>query len=218
MNLDAKFVKFEHPIYIYFKVPDEVKLEIQHSIDTLEKNESTSADTSLAGHLEQQWYMPATPELSKLMETLPEYYINGGNLDRAEFAKDVYLKNNLPWKLMSYWVNYSKKGDFQPLHNHTGAFSFVIWVKIPYNIKEEHESYNSNQNCGGGFGFSYLDPRGRITTDEVFATEWEGCFFPSWLYHKVHPFKTTDDYRISISGNVFLDGTNETSGYKTIQF
>lgn len=218
MNIETQFVTYESPLYIRFKVPDEVKQEIQHSINTLEKNESTNYDRTLAGHLEQQWSVPPTPKLSRLMEHLPEVFIEYGKLDRKKFAEDVYLTNNLPFKLKTYWINYSKKGDFQPLHNHTGSFSFVIWVKIPYNIKEEHDCYNSNQNCGGSFGFSYLDPKGRITTDEVFATEWEGCFFPSWLYHKVHPFKTTDDYRISLSGNIFLDGTNETSGYKTLQF
>ena len=35
---------------------------------------------------------------------------------------------------------------------------------------------------------------------------WEGTIvmFPSWLNHSVYPFYTSDDYRISISGNIVV--------------
>ena len=37
------------------------------------------------------------------------------------------------------WVNYQKKYEFNPLHDHSGMFSFVIWMKIPYEHDNEKE-------------------------------------------------------------------------------
>ena len=34
--------------------------------------------------------------------------------------------------LKSVWVNFQKKYEFNPLHDHTGIISFVIWIDVPY--------------------------------------------------------------------------------------
>ena len=39
--------------------------------------------------------------------------------------------------LTSFWANYQYKHEFNPAHDHGGAFSFVIWLKIPYSWKEQ---------------------------------------------------------------------------------
>ena len=201
--MNVNLVRTREPLWLSFKVPDDIKTEIEDTIENFKKERDASS--TLAGHLEQQWYIDGTPKLTELMETLPSVYMEHSEVRGSSFAEDVYLENNIPFRFKSYWINYSKKGDFQPIHNHSGAFSFVIWVKIPYNIEEELSLYNSNDNRAGTFRFSYLDPRGRLISEKVDAVEWEGVFFPSWLMHTVYPFKTTDDYRISLSGNVFLD-------------
>ena len=40
--------------------------------------------------------------------------------------------------LSSWWVNYQKKHDFNPIHSHHGIYSFVIWMKVPTNYREQH--------------------------------------------------------------------------------
>ena len=195
----------KEPLFIRFKVPDEVKSEIENTIENLDK--TRSMNHRLAGHLAEQYECDPTEKLSELMRALSQTFVDKADWESWKFADDVYLENDLPFALKSYWINYSKKGDYQPTHNHTGAFSFVIWTKIPYDLQEELDVYKSNGNVGAQFAFQHLDAKGRIRQRAVDAIEWTGCLFPSWLMHVVYPFQTTDEYRISLSGNVFLDGT-----------
>ena len=39
--------------------------------------------------------------------------------------------------LESFWANYQYKHEFNPVHDHGGAFSFVIWMKIPYDCEDQ---------------------------------------------------------------------------------
>ena len=41
------------------------------------------------------------------------------------------LKNEHPYYLREMWVNYQKQHEFNPLHYHSGIYSFVVWMKIP---------------------------------------------------------------------------------------
>ncbi|BCU96073.1 MAG: hypothetical protein CM15mV11_1480 [Caudoviricetes sp.] len=34
--------------------------------------------------------------------------------------------------------------------------------------------------------------------------EWKMVLFPSRMYHGVNPFYTSDEYRVSISGNLYI--------------
>ena len=44
-----------------------------------------------------------------------------------------------PYHLDEWWVNYQKQGEFNPLHSHTGIYSFVIWMKIPFDYREQNK-------------------------------------------------------------------------------
>lgn len=109
--------------------------------------------------------------------------------------------------LDSFWVNYQKKTEFNPLHDHSGMFSFVIWMKIPYDYENEKELpwvNGSKLNVAVG-NFCFVDS----TMHSHFIKmnkDVEGycCLFPSHLHHMVYPFYTSDENRISISGNIFL--------------
>ena len=101
----------------------------------------------------------------------------------------------------------NKEHEFNPTHSHSGAFSFVIWVKIPFDYKEEQKVYPSVNECEtAAFYFSYISPLGGqdvhyINLDSDW--EWSMIFFPARMYHGVNPFYTSDEQRISISGNVY---------------
>ena len=112
--------------------------------------------------------------------------------------------------LESFWANYQYKHEFNPLHNHGGAFSFVIWMKIPYDCKDQNKAKFLNgtdegQKVPGTFYFEFLNMFGDIT-QSVFpmSPDMEGSmlFFPSELRHAVNPFYECDEKRISISGNL----------------
>ena len=56
------------------------------------------------------------------------------------------------------------------------------------------------------FKFVYTTALGTIVNCQMFVEKgWEGriVMFPAKLLHIVYPFQTSDDYRISIAGNLY---------------
>ena len=112
--------------------------------------------------------------------------------------------------LETFWANYQYKHEFNPIHDHTGAFSFVIWMKIPYDYKEQRkekflDGINESYKQGGNFYFEYINMFGEVTTTTYeMSPDMEGTMllFPSRLRHGVNPFYSCDEKRVSISGNV----------------
>ena len=119
-------------------------------------------------------------------------------------------KSNVDLRLESAWVNFQKKGEFNPMHNHTGMYSFVLWYKIPYFSSIEEKASpgrKSNNNLAGKFEFIYSNILGSVTGAMIDVDrQWEGqiLLFPSMLNHTVYPFYSSDEYRISIAGNLFI--------------
>ena len=113
------------------------------------------------------------------------------------------------------WVNYQFKNEFNPYHDHSGVYSFAIWMKIPYSSKEQHKlpqflDIKEGDRKPGNFDFEYIDPLGQVTyfTYQL-SPELEGVmlFFPAKLRHCVYPFYKSDEPRISIAGNLsYLPG------------
>ena len=120
-------------------------------------------------------------------------------------------------RLRQCWVNYMKKHEFNPLHNHSGLYSFVIFVKIPFDLREEFKSArtkNANQKYPGCFSFYAINGLGEIVPHIIEADNgWEQTImlFPSITHHQVYPFYTSDDYRITISGNLYLNPVTKPS-------
>jgi hypothetical protein len=132
------------------------------------------------------------------------------SMEISNIYRRIGLNAMLKPYLSGLWVNFQKKGEFQPIHNHTGAFSFVIWMDIPYHSKDEGNmpiaktSYENHR--GGNFSFVRASGITREVSEYVIelSPEMNGCccFFPSDLSHQVYPFYTSDKDRISISGNI----------------
>ena len=116
--------------------------------------------------------------------------------------------------LKNMWVNYMKQYEFNPIHQHNGCFSFIIFVKVPFKIEEMHKiapGVHINLNNAGGVTFFH---QGSERPDEFFTEElyfpderWEGkvLIFPASLFHSVYPFYGTEETRITVSGNIYLD-------------
>ena len=113
-------------------------------------------------------------------------------------------------ELDSLWINFQKKYEYNPPHNHTGVYSFVMWIKIPYELEKEHNyenSFLSKDKMNSDFCFQYIDVLGgirRFSMEVDKSKEGKMVFFPSPLTHSVHPFYTSDEERISVSGNLSI--------------
>ena len=115
------------------------------------------------------------------------------------------------YQLTDIWVNYQYKHEFNPLHDHSGVYSFVIWMKIPTSFDDQKKNPLTNRindDSISNFKFQYLNILGQsMNFNYKMSPEWEGTmvFFPSQLMHIVYPFYNCDDERISISGNIMVD-------------
>ena len=140
----------------------------------------------------------------------------------SEYNKEFYNLGNAlpinarhPYFLQKLWVNYQKENEFNPLHDHTGIYSFVIWMKIPTNWKDQFKLPFLKGIKGGDkrpSSFEFAIPcrdGGLVTPHYKMSADWEGhmLFFPARMFHQVYPFYDCDEERISISGNIGLDTT-----------
>ena len=111
--------------------------------------------------------------------------------------KNEKYKDGAPeYVLTEMWVNFQKKHEFNPLHHHSTALSFVIYLTMPEEITQEQKEYKGSSGIPGGLGFVYGKDNRSITPKER-----DLYIFPAWLKHWVRPF-TADVTRVSVSGNV----------------
>jgi hypothetical protein len=194
---------FKNLAYVKSKVSsttlEELKQEAKFILEN--SNQFKKYNKELAGNLEKEY------STHKSQEILKPDLISLAN----EFHKHSAENEHYPqWDIKDLWINFQKKYEHNPLHNHTGVLSFVLWVQIPYHLKDElsHPNcINSNTPSNSLFEFVCTDFMGRIVQNRIEVDKsYEGTMimFPSSLNHMVHPFYTSDEYRISISGNLVV--------------
>ena len=202
------------PGYLLAEVPSPVVAELQKSMYELQKSSENDARDSLRGHLEEEWHLPLTKEIKSFTRCLSYEYVNQFGFQPAMgMAEKMHDINNSDFELKRLWVNYQKRYDFNPLHIHSGIFSFIIWVHIPYDLEEERKRYpKTSGNETASFMFQYNTALGGLDTAYINVDktwEWKIVFFPARLNHGVNPFYTTDNTRISISGNLYVIDNKE---------
>ena len=169
------------------------------------KQEAINKNDTLIGHIREEYEISQWPVEfeSFIIQAVGHPY-----LDRYRESIDV-ISDARPYYLNNMWVNFQKKYEFNPLHDHGGLLSFIIFVKIPFDLKEEDKIFppNSsafhtsrlafvNNEASGGFTSTLID------VDKTF--EGKMLLFPAKQAHMVYPFYTSDDYRITVSGNIKL--------------
>ncbi len=207
---------FKSPGYLKCSLPENVKKEVERTIKMLNNNEVESKDyrENLAGHLQKETSFPITEKLKYLVESLCDEYVSlfleedSGQYHgdcRKQLVEDGYEFKHI---LRSLWINYGKKHDFNPIHHHHGKFSFVLWVKIPYRLEDEDKVYPyANGTDAGRFAFIYPQSNSiyPIANIHVPSVEWDLILFPATLSHSVYPYFTSDEERVSISGNIYFE-------------
>ena len=191
--------------YISDDVPENLLARLKKIVN--EKNlEKHNMD--LAGNIRKEFKIP------KALGYFEGYIIDLCKKYDEEFnyVKTIKVtKQAHPFFLESMWVNFQKKHEFNPPHDHSGIYSFVIWMQIPTSYEEQKKlPICAESNAHGSisnFGFHYTNSVGRVS--QFFYNmekEAEGymIMFPSEMKHEVFPFYENDGERISISGNIGL--------------
>lgn len=192
--------------FIQFRLPDDVLQTINAEVEEIKSSEFKNAvpyNKNLAGTLEHEYALfKCRDKINNFFSDQERFNINGRKL-KLEGAIGKSL-----------WVNFQQKYEHNPIHNHDGEFSFVTWLKIPYDLEDERKCKHARSGTSSPVSaFSFVYSRSvqvsrspvcyyRIEVDR----SWEGMclLFPSTLQHMVTPFYTSDDYRISVSGNFSL--------------
>tara|TARA_R100000353_G_C6459605_1_gene183521 strand:- start:24 stop:659 length:636 start_codon:yes stop_codon:yes gene_type:complete len=173
------------------------------------KNKKENTSKTLAGNITSSYSLLDRGDWFFTNVCYPLICEYGGRF--GNLGSSAPIRTGHPYCLNRWWVNYQKQNEFNPIHNHGGVYSFVIWMKIPYDSKKQNQkniARNSNSPLISDFQFLYSDMLGRKSTHEYhLSSEYEGMmlFFPAKLDHQVYPFYDCDEDRISVSGNILID-------------
>ena len=203
--------------YIDEKMPDDVFKIVLDEID-IAAGQKVPHNTKLVGNIEEQYLMGFKNQvnmykLETYLRGLAGIYEKKFNYMSCMGNQTMSLDQGMSFdlRLRNCWVNFMKKYEFNPIHNHSGLYSFNIFVKIPYDLKKEFDSprtQNEKQRFPGCFSFYCGNGLGEFVPHVIEAdNHWEQVIilFPSITQHCVYPFYTSDDYRITVSGNLYLN-------------
>ena len=193
--------------FISKKLSNEELSPIWKEVNQIKENftGSSKANNQLAGNMENEFHLfECHNDLENLV--LPVAYQYEETFKYFQYFQ--YTNKNVPLRLAPSWVNFQKKHEFNPNHRHFGVLSYVIWLQVPYSLEDEKKmspGKDANENVSGKFEFSFSNILGMnmnhtLPVDK--SMEGQLIIFPSTLTHAVYPFYTSDDYRISVAGNL----------------
>ena len=183
-----------------FDVPNHFVKWLKDNISNKHKR-----NTNLAGHIKNEHGYEKWPD------ELEQFLINSGvnNKNLMNYTDSIkVLTKGLPFVLDSLWVNRQKKYEFNPPHNHEGVWSFIIFLQIPYKLEDENKVFPKTSHLTpqtSRLNFFFLNNFGEIfdwPVDVDKSFEGKMLMFSSKQMHEVYPFYTSDDYRITVSGNM----------------
>jgi len=153
--------------------------------------------SNLAGIIKEEYsYENRKDYVDEIAQFLTVYDLAYQKWKSEEYkVKPEYILNSL-------WVNFMKKNEYNPPHDHSDFLSFVIFLKVPEEITKEQEKFIGNSAGPGSLTFLYGEGnRQAITYQSVKPQERDIFIFPAWIKHYVAPFYS-DVTRISVSGNI----------------
>lgn len=204
------------------KLPQDLILLIKEELEEIQSDFSSAIpnNKNLVGHIKQEYNMPRAREYLKsyLFEMVQLHIKAYDPLEKIGISRRKPPNNKkspLVIEVGGIWANFQKKYEFNPIHDHGGMYSFVTWIQIPYfKAIEEKMSPGAlaNSNKSGMFEFVYTDILGNVVCESFPTDNSMESFivlFPARLNHTVYPFFSSDNYRISVSGNLYIEHKEE---------
>ena len=177
---------------------DSIIQDLLEEGDAVRNNRQFNAESDLAMNTHDEWNY--TPDFIKWFSQAIR-----GKLDEymqiwAKHQGQTYNKGLSYWYIDNLWVNYMQQHDCNPLHDHTGTISFIIYLNDVPELKTEKQRLNLTNNgpIPGSVMFTHNDER-----KEFFPSKGHFYLFPSNTLHMVVPYKS-DVTRISVSGNIIF--------------
>ena len=160
----------------------------------LEQPNYHSPDNYLAGDIREEFILDLDSNYTEKLNleiSLHLSRIAGKPIKRVNFKNDG---DNT-----GFWVNKQSPTEYNPLHSHTGIFSFVYYAAIPEEIRNEHELQRGNSATRGLIQFVSTLTNQMLTFNPRVG---DILIFESTHLHQVYPFYR-DCVRVSVAGNVY---------------
>ena len=206
-NFENEKLRLESHNVSVFDIPKDIFEKIKGYVNNA-KHEKNLVTNSLAGHIKEEYDLLNQKIDKDVLDYLEDCTYIGPFYHNVLKNIDIMSGEGLPITLDSFWVNFQKKYEFNPMHNHSGIASFIIIVKIPYDLEEESKCYPDINprlpSYTSKLAFLNYNRDGTaVSLPTAVDKSFEGklLMFDSKKYHQVYPFYTSDDYRITISGN-----------------
>lgn len=199
----------EKGIAYFENIPNDIITFLKTGI---KKTKETKANNTLAGHIKEEYVYDNIPPF------VSNYIISSifKNNSIKEYLETIEIfTQNPPLILNRMWCNFMKKYEFNPIHTHSGIFSFIIFLQIPYDLNKEDRVFPSvnNHKLTSRLVFLVDDKYNRNTNlslDVDKSFENTMLIFPAKTPHLVYPFFTSKNERITVSGNIhFFNGFSD---------
>ena len=131
------------PCVVQLKISEDFRKKLLTEANESRKEE-LKFTTKLAGVIKEEYAYRKKeiflPEISQVLGVYDQAFQKFKN--KPYEHKPEYLLNSL-------WVNFMKKNEYNPPHDHADNLSFVIFLDIPEEIKQEQKDYEG-QSGGPG--------------------------------------------------------------------
>ena len=198
---------FGPPIYIN-QVDDNIVKELDARIEETGGKPEFDASGQLAGRIKKQTHLDEVISESIRQDILKHC---------ASFYEQTSGGQELPLSTMSLdsiWSNIQEAREYNPVHQHTGNFSFVIYTRndledLSVEKMQDNEydnkivDYDNQKPLAGMIELFYGEGNWMNWTSFTHVPKrGDILIFPSWLRHTVYAHYETGKIRISVAGNV----------------
>jgi len=200
---------FGPPIYID-KIDENIIKELDVRIEEAGGKPEFDASGQLAGRIKKQTHLDEV-----ISDTTRNVILN----HCKNFFEQTSGGQELPMSAMtldSIWSNIQEAREYNPVHQHTGNFSFVIYTRNDLedlSVEEIQDNeydnkvvdYDNQRPLAGMIELFYGEGNWmNWTSFQHIPKRGDILIFPSWLRHTVYAHYETGKIRISVAGNVSL--------------
>ena len=188
--------------WLEVRVPQDIMKDVWSMVDLAK----VDAKDKLAGNISSSLEMDPTDMFRSFMDNVTNEYREQFNYKPNQMVSRI--SDDASLQLHDLWVNWQYQTEFNPSHVHFGAFSFVIWLKMPVDTRDQLQlpfASKTTSQCVSCFQFEYVNIFGhRKSFNYPMGEQMEGImvFFPAEMNHLVYPFYGTDEHRVSVAGNM----------------
>ena len=170
--------------------------KLNNEFDSKIKNKLKDYSSKLASQIKN--------ELKVSNKFIEKYLSNEIKKNIKKFLKNEKIKNIKEIRILNLWIVRQFKGEYNPIHYHSGDLSGVGYIKLPNNMTKNKFIKNKNIKTNGTIDF--INGQKNFLSKSIFNIVpkiGDLVLFPNYLMHTAYPFNVGGERR-SFSFNVKL--------------